>query len=190
MADQPVKTFLESLPVVKPEDLPENSQTCHICKELYNSPDPEEVEKAESAVRLPCSHIMGSECLAKWFDGHNSCPLCRAILFSQNTPNLETLQTLTEDLMAVTRQWAGETHWNALSTAVADNISNTQELLTLSAETDVLFARLVALQATEETEESRAEISRIVSRNAEIDTLLQQLEARYQETGHQSGAAG
>ena len=71
-------TFLESLPIVKPEDLPENSQTCHICHEDFDDPDAEE---AELPVKLPCNHIMGSECLARWCNAHNSCPMCRATLF-------------------------------------------------------------------------------------------------------------
>lgn len=79
-------TFLESLPIIKPEDLPESSQICHICQEDFDDPDAEGAEKAEVPVKLPCNHIMGSECLARWCDGHNSCPMCRATLFVQDVP--------------------------------------------------------------------------------------------------------
>ena len=103
MANQPGKIFLESLPVIKLGDLPEDSQTCHICHELYTDPSP---EGAENPVKLPCGHVLGSECLAKWFNGSkNSCPMCRAILFSQNTTNASVL-AVTENLSVVTTPWA------------------------------------------------------------------------------------
>ena len=71
----PAKSFLESLPIVRSEDLPEDSHTCHICQELFDDPDPAVEEEAENPVRLPCNHIMGSVCLAKWFSRNKSCPM-------------------------------------------------------------------------------------------------------------------
>lgn len=197
----PAKKFLASLPVVKSENLPENYQTCHICKELFDNPVPEEVENPEFPVKLPCNHIMGSECLAKWFDGHKSCPMCRTILFGQNryaesprllsgdlmaitgqvaseeqrdtlSTNAESLPGLAGDLMAVMRQRVREAQWDVLPTGVAGNSSNAEEFLRLSVEINELLDSLGELLATEETEES--------SRGAEIMALFEQVEARIQ----------
>ena len=175
------KTFLESLPIVKLEDLPENCDSCHICKELYDDPVPEVV--VESPVKLPCNHIMGSECLAKWLDDNNTCPMCRTTFFAQETSNEERLRVRLENLMARTTRRANERQWGALSAAVADNNSRTRDLLALSEETNELFVRLGELQNAPDTEENRAEISRITDRNEEIDELLERLEeARVERT--------
>ncbi len=73
----PAQKFLEEQPMVK--DLPEDSQSCHICKELFDDPDVD--ESREFAILLPCKHIMGYECLKTWFQGSNTCPVCRSTLF-------------------------------------------------------------------------------------------------------------
>ena len=36
----------------------------------------------ECAIRLPCDHLVGSHCLATWFQHNNSCPICRREFFS------------------------------------------------------------------------------------------------------------
>lgn len=48
----------------------------------------------ECEIRLPCNHVVGSFCVAKWLSptqlGHNSCPLCRREFFpAQPRPYLE-----------------------------------------------------------------------------------------------------
>lgn len=40
-----------------------------------------------SAVKAPCGHIFGRECLYKWCKSENTCPLCRQVIAeSMNTP--------------------------------------------------------------------------------------------------------
>ncbi|KAK6201189.1 uncharacterized protein RJT21DRAFT_120242 [Scheffersomyces amazonensis] len=31
-----------------------------------------------SAIKMPCGHIFGKECLSEWLKGHTTCPLCRS----------------------------------------------------------------------------------------------------------------
>ncbi len=35
----------------------------------------------EIAIRLPCSHVLGSACICTWLRSRNSCPLCRRTFF-------------------------------------------------------------------------------------------------------------
>ncbi|KAL9127340.1 MAG: hypothetical protein Q9175_007753 [Cornicularia normoerica] len=184
------KEILDSLPTVKPDDLPENSQVCHICKELFDDPGAE--ENTELAVKLPCNHIMGSECLARWFEGHDSCPMCRVRLARPVFPLAHALRALIADIvawspgarrlaneersevgmlaevgaeLALRRPLASEEQPEALSAVDAD-------LSSLSAENDELVARVRELRAAPETEEGLREISRIGRRLMGIDVRL------------------
>ena len=77
MAEQ----FLSSLPKVSTSDLPADSMTCTICSDEYGTASGID-KKAEHPVRLPCSHIVGAECIAKWLtERSNSCPYCRHEFF-------------------------------------------------------------------------------------------------------------
>ena len=41
-------------------------------------------------LRLPCGHVVGSECIAVWLKANNSCPICRREFFpAQPRPDLE-----------------------------------------------------------------------------------------------------
>ncbi|MCJ1467048.1 hypothetical protein MMC07_005670 [Pseudocyphellaria aurata] len=58
-----------ALPAV---DAPEE-QSCPICMDPYAD------DAAEPAVRLPCRHVLGGDCLAAWLrTGTETCPICRA----------------------------------------------------------------------------------------------------------------
>ena len=53
----------------------------------------------EEAIRLPCSHVIGSKCLARWLHplepaNNNTCPYCRAVCFPAYQPvcTLEGIQ--------------------------------------------------------------------------------------------------
>lgn len=59
-------------PKVPKDDL--NDTACAICHEEYEIPVHELIEYA---VRLPCNHVFGSGCIAKWLTDHGTCPLCR-----------------------------------------------------------------------------------------------------------------
>ena len=153
--------FLKSLPTVKPEDLPEDSQGCNICTEPFVHPTAG--QDSESAVKLPCSHIMGSACLAKWLEDpiRNSCPMCRAVLFSQGSLVNEQPRALFVDQLSV-----------------AVHLLDT--ILTESAWTQT---RLAALYNAAESEERRAEIVRIVQQTTRLDELLDMLEGKIRELG-------
>lgn len=76
--------FLRSLPRVGEADLPEGSE-CGICKEKYSNLD-SHPEAVDTPVRLPCQHVVGSDCIRRWVSpdehGKNTCPFCRYIFFS------------------------------------------------------------------------------------------------------------
>ena len=68
------QTFVSQLPTVPKADVVHGDK-CLICHETYDS---------EDAVRLPCGHEFGLECLRIWLSPthrKNSCPLCRHELF-------------------------------------------------------------------------------------------------------------
>ena len=75
--------FLEGLPKVCKDQLPPGA-TCMICWEEYGTVASDN-GTIEHAVRLPCSHDVGSECIANWLspsDGSgNACPMCMTVFF-------------------------------------------------------------------------------------------------------------
>ena len=66
--------YVKSLPISSPAHLTTGCETCHICLGTLGF------------VKLPCGHHFGAECLFKWLTPsqnaqHNTCPMCRAVLF-------------------------------------------------------------------------------------------------------------
>ncbi|CAF9927555.1 hypothetical protein IMSHALPRED_007236 [Imshaugia aleurites] len=59
---------------VKSGSLPDGSECC-VCKEEY--------DEADFAVRLPCKHVVGYQCIRKWLfeELHSTCPLCREFFY-------------------------------------------------------------------------------------------------------------
>ena len=75
----PIELFIHSLPSVEVKDLPEGDRACGICGITF-----EEGEAPDFAVRLPCSHLIGKECLRGMLapkeeggSGKTSCYRCR-----------------------------------------------------------------------------------------------------------------
>ena len=75
--------FLDQLPKIRRGELP-NGAECMICQEQYGTV-PSDNGVIEHAVRLPCLHHVGSECIAIWLSSEtrlgNSCPMCRTVFF-------------------------------------------------------------------------------------------------------------
>lgn len=172
----PAKKFLEEQPMVKTEDLDENSQVCHICKELFD--DPVVDESREFAIKLPCHHIMGSECLKTWFQGSNTCPMCRSTLF-RTVSSADRLRATNVRVATLPYEEQAE----VLSSFSADLESELLEIRTLSAENNEHRPRLAELLAAPGTGQNRAEIYRVMSRLREIDAQLEQVEFRLRGMG-------
>lgn len=47
----------------------EQKEECAICKDQF--------ELNENVLRLPCRHLYHKQCISPWLDAHNSCPVCR-----------------------------------------------------------------------------------------------------------------
>jgi hypothetical protein len=62
---------LQSMPVLKvtENDLEEENSECTICLEKLSAGD--------SALRIPCGHIFHEDCVRKWLQSNNQCPMCR-----------------------------------------------------------------------------------------------------------------
>lgn len=65
------KSAIQSLPDVKiSEDLlSSDSWQCAVCKDTF--------ELDEEAKQMPCKHIYHADCILPWLELHNSCPVCR-----------------------------------------------------------------------------------------------------------------
>ncbi|CAI9113340.1 OLC1v1013922C1 [Oldenlandia corymbosa var. corymbosa] len=65
------KSAVEGLPVIKmtEELLESDSSQCAVCKDSF--------ELGEEAKQMPCKHIYHSDCILPWLELHNSCPVCR-----------------------------------------------------------------------------------------------------------------
>ena len=76
------RMFLQNLPIVVVEELPEDEKHCHICHDPYL-----QAEEAEEPVRLPCGHHFGQVCINRWLspddaDPKSTCPICRMSFFA------------------------------------------------------------------------------------------------------------
>ncbi|XP_062157938.1 E3 ubiquitin-protein ligase RING1-like [Alnus glutinosa] len=65
------KSAIQALPDVKiSEDLlASDSWQCAVCKDTF--------ELDEEAKQMPCKHIYHADCILPWLELHNSCPVCR-----------------------------------------------------------------------------------------------------------------
>ncbi|KAL9071981.1 MAG: hypothetical protein Q9161_003913 [Pseudevernia consocians] len=88
--------FLARLPKVGRGILAQEDQRCSICMEVYGT-TPSASGIIERAVRLPCNHVIGSECISLWLtpspsqrSSNNTCPVCRYVLFEASSQETET----------------------------------------------------------------------------------------------------
>ena len=60
--------------LINPED-----RHCTICQESFQNPGriTRSQSRRELAVRLPCNHVFGNECITRWLAEHDTCPYCR-----------------------------------------------------------------------------------------------------------------
>uniref|UniRef100_A0A2P2KUF9 RING-type E3 ubiquitin transferase n=1 Tax=Rhizophora mucronata TaxID=61149 RepID=A0A2P2KUF9_RHIMU len=65
------KSAIDALPTIKisEESLDSEMNQCAVCKD--------EFEKGAEAKQMPCKHIYHNDCLIPWLELHNSCPVCR-----------------------------------------------------------------------------------------------------------------
>ncbi|XP_075482299.1 E3 ubiquitin-protein ligase RING1-like [Primulina tabacum] len=65
------KSVMEGLPDIKISDemLASDSSQCAVCKDSF--------ELNELAKQMPCKHIYHRDCIVPWLELHNSCPVCR-----------------------------------------------------------------------------------------------------------------
>ncbi|PON52683.1 43kDa postsynaptic protein [Parasponia andersonii] len=65
------KSAVEALPFIQisKELLASDSSQCAVCKDTF--------ELGEEAKQMPCKHIYHSDCILPWLELHNSCPVCR-----------------------------------------------------------------------------------------------------------------
>ncbi|KAL3824971.1 hypothetical protein ACJIZ3_021000 [Penstemon smallii] len=80
------KSSVEGLPDIKitEEMLASDSSQCAVCKDSF--------ELNEEGKQMPCNHIYHKECIMPWLVLHNSCPVCRYELPTDD-PDYENRKT-------------------------------------------------------------------------------------------------
>ncbi|XP_057861341.1 E3 ubiquitin-protein ligase RING1-like [Cryptomeria japonica] len=65
------KTAVETMPTIKISEthLAPDSAHCAVCKD--------EFDMGSEAKQMPCNHIYHTDCIVPWLAQHNSCPVCR-----------------------------------------------------------------------------------------------------------------
>ncbi|XP_030456319.1 E3 ubiquitin-protein ligase RING1-like [Syzygium oleosum] len=76
------KSAVENLPTIKVTEELQNSEMnqCAVCQDDF--------EKDMEVKQMPCKHIYHADCLLPWLELHNSCPVCRHELPTDD-PNYE-----------------------------------------------------------------------------------------------------
>jgi len=85
------KSFIQKLPTLTENALNDNA-SCSICKEslaknVVNN----------QVVELPCKHQYDRDCLVPWLELHNTCPVCRKEVPSDDPAWLKKQQELEDD---------------------------------------------------------------------------------------------
>lgn len=65
------KSAVEALPNIKVDDnlLKSELAQCAVCKDDF--------EQGMEVKQMPCKHVYHSDCILPWLELHNSCPVCR-----------------------------------------------------------------------------------------------------------------
>ncbi|KAJ9073638.1 hypothetical protein DSO57_1014064 [Entomophthora muscae] len=90
------KAFIKNLPKIDLLSLDQDSY-CSICKDSFAS-----ISDNDPVVKLPCGHHFDSECLLPWLKLHNTCPVCRHEVPSDDP---EWLKKKHEAEMTLNRDW-------------------------------------------------------------------------------------
>lgn len=98
---------LETVPI------PSSDPECAICCEDLDAPTEQAMANSSSRSSsltstlpslahphvsvqiIPCGHIFGAQCLGAWLKEHDTCPMCRRILFRPSVPPPPTFQYTT-----------------------------------------------------------------------------------------------
>ncbi|CAN0909041.1 E3 ubiquitin-protein ligase RING1 [Linum grandiflorum] len=73
------KSAIDALPTIRIAEADLNSEMnqCAVCKD--------EFEKGAEAKQMPCKHLYHRDCIVPWLEMHNSCPVCRHELPTDDT---------------------------------------------------------------------------------------------------------
>lgn len=174
-----VVTFLQTLPLVDPADLEDESRDCPVCREPF-SPTSDR-DHPDGPKLLPCNYVIGSACIEEWVSrGHNSCPLCRAPVLD---PDL--LITVDEYLHGATDEEA-DTASSVPRHVTQQSLDDQDEIIMTAlerrnAELDVRMARIAAGPQTLEAGVALAALDRD---NAALGVQVAALRMRMERERH------
>ncbi|CAD6588189.1 MAG: hypothetical protein ASARMPRED_003426 [Alectoria sarmentosa] len=160
--------FVDELADISLSDIPKDSRSCNICMDPYGS-----TENPENPVRLPCGHVIGRSCIARWLTTSNSCPLCRRVLFERHVSVSNAAATIRELLE---------------STSLArDEIDITMEFINITRQQVSIEMRLTDMEARDAplTPEGAMELRELAREKEELDARLRSVRARMSEVGRE-----
>ncbi|KAI9282571.1 hypothetical protein BY458DRAFT_496659 [Sporodiniella umbellata] len=73
------KRFINTLPATQALD---DNDACIICKDSLKS-------SSNTVTKMPCGHLFDKECIVPWLELHNTCPMCRYEVESEETVKKE-----------------------------------------------------------------------------------------------------
>lgn len=81
------ETIQDLTPVVDTSLISPEDRHCTICQERFQNPGriTRSQSRRERAVRLPCNHVFGNECITRWLAEQDTCPYCRRRFHSKAT---------------------------------------------------------------------------------------------------------
>ena len=111
--------FIKNLKEIEISDA--SSEDCAVCKECF--------EKKQIAHRLPCGHMYHRDCILPWIQKHNTCPVCRHVLPSEQQQQQQQQQ---QNSSTPSPPTTTSTNRSSPAPSSSSSVSNSSDVIPLS----------------------------------------------------------